>query len=148
MICNEKEAFSKWCPFARVAMTSAAPTGEAMPPAHNRVFMAEKGVVMIGEPMKCIGAMCMAWQWIEDENPTDDDSPGMSIGAKGDWFEDLDPDHKIGDIIEIDGVTYKVTDTERDRVTKKPRFKLYAKEKRGIRARRGRCGMTHGAESV
>jgi len=49
---NEKEAFSKWCPMARIAGVRTT---------FNRFY--EGNYLNIPDNAKCVGSGCMMWRW-------------------------------------------------------------------------------------
>lgn len=56
---TEKEAVTKWCPFARAANVNKILSG-VVAPAVNRIVNDHGGVV---SSTNCIGSHCMAWRW-------------------------------------------------------------------------------------
>lgn len=84
---TEKEARTKWCPFARVSMwfeiakktVGAEQLAQRFAVSVNR---APETVSGISEQCKCVGSECMAWRFLE--KTTNDGEPDEnSVGFCG-----------------------------------------------------------------
>lgn len=72
---TEKEALTKWCPKARVAIMLETNGKIALSTTGNRLALSDaiqlKGATdkLNPESARCIGSACMAWRWDDVPNP-------------------------------------------------------------------------------
>ncbi len=76
-IYTEREAWDRWCPFARVAENLSN-----VPFAFNRVQNIAGDQITAPPGAKCIGSQCMAWRWDRNDETPDGHARGY-CGAFG-----------------------------------------------------------------